>query len=157
MARAASLRAPSQRKTAPYSIEEEIAHLRDLDLSGLRARWQSVTGRVPSKSVPKHILFGMLAYRLQAEAWGDLDAATVQLLDRAARVESNRDILPLQRKQVDSQCRVGKFGEHMAGWSDSIDIDAGYSSSRSSQFVAKREEIGAGPRKRFFGYVLQSQ
>lgn len=76
-------------------MEEEIAHLRDLDLLGLRARWQSVTGRVASKHIPKHILFGTLAYRLQAEVLGDLDTATAQLLNRAAHVESKREILPL--------------------------------------------------------------
>ena len=27
------------------SLGEEIAHLRDLELKGLRSRWQSVTGR----------------------------------------------------------------------------------------------------------------
>ena len=79
----------------PQSIEEEIARLRDLDLPGLRARWRSVTGHVASKHIPKHLLFGTLAYRLQADTWGDLDAANVQLLNRAALVESKQHILPL--------------------------------------------------------------
>lgn len=72
--------------------------MRGLDLSALRLRWQSVTGRVASKDIPKHILFGTLAYRLQAEAWGDVDAATAKLLDQAAQVRSKRDILPLTAK-----------------------------------------------------------
>lgn len=72
--------------------------MRDLDLAGLRARWQSVTGRVASKNVPKHVLFAALAYRIQAEAVGDLDAATAQLLRQAAQVQSKSDIMPLTAK-----------------------------------------------------------
>lgn len=98
MARSSILRKPLQRSIARPSIEDEIAQLRDLDLLGLRARWQSVTGRVASKNIPKHILFGTLAYRLQAHALGDLDAATAKLLDQAAHVGSKRDILPLTTK-----------------------------------------------------------
>lgn len=98
MVRTSSSRAPSQRRAAPRSADEEIAHLRDLDIVGLRARWQSVTGRSAPKHIPKHLLFATLAYRIQAEALGDLDAATSQLLKHAAQVESKRDILPLTAK-----------------------------------------------------------
>ena len=65
-------------------MEEEIAHLRSLDLIGLQCRWQSVMGRPAPEHLPKHLLFGILAYRIQADALGDLDAGTVQLLKRAA-------------------------------------------------------------------------
>ena len=64
------------------SLESEIARLRDLDLAGLQARWRSVTGRSASPQLPKHLLFRMLAYRLQAVAFGDLDEATVRYLDK---------------------------------------------------------------------------
>jgi hypothetical protein len=70
------------------SLEDEIAHLRSLDLIGLQARWQSVLGRPAAQHLRKHLLFGMLAYRVQADALGDIDAATVQLLKRAAAVTS---------------------------------------------------------------------
>ena len=86
------------------TIDDEIAHLRSLDLIGLQARWRSVVGRAASPHLPKHLLFGMLAYRIQSDALGDLDAATVQLLARAAIVDSPNEVLPLlatrdQRKQ----------------------------------------------------------
>jgi hypothetical protein len=74
---------------------EEIAHLRSLDLIGLQSRWQSVMGRPAPEHLPKHLLFGILAYRIQADALGDLDAATVQLLKRAATVESLDQVLSL--------------------------------------------------------------
>ena len=98
MARATTPRLPFKRNAAPHSIEEDIAHLRDLDLEGLRARWQSVTGRPAAKHIPKHILFGTLAYRIQADAFGDINAATSQLLRQAAKVESKQAILPLTEK-----------------------------------------------------------
>jgi hypothetical protein len=87
------------------STEDEIAHLRSLDLIGLQSRWQSVVGRPAPEHLPKHLLFGILAYRIQADALGDLDAATIQLLKRAAIVQSLDEILPLvaaqdQRKQA---------------------------------------------------------
>jgi hypothetical protein len=86
-------------------MEDEIAHLRSLDLIGLQCRWQSVMGRPAPEHLPKHLLFGILAYRFQADALGDLDAATFQLLKRAATVQSLNEVLPLvaaqdQRKQA---------------------------------------------------------
>jgi Protein of unknown function (DUF2924) len=49
-------------------LEEEIAHLRDLDLCGLRARWHSVFRRKAPDHLPRHLLYRMIAYRLQAGA-----------------------------------------------------------------------------------------
>src|SRR5215207_2857195 len=66
------------------AIENEIAHLRGLDLDGLRARWRSLTGRVAPSHLPKTLLLRVLAYRVQAAALGDLDKATARLLDRIA-------------------------------------------------------------------------
>jgi Protein of unknown function (DUF2924) len=63
-------------------LEDEIARLRDLDLPTLRARWRSVFRRKAPEPLPRHLLFRILAYRLQAERLGDLDKETVRLLDR---------------------------------------------------------------------------
>ena len=62
----------------------EIAHLRDLDLHGLRARWKSVFRQLPPPHLPRHLLFAVLAYRLQADELGDLDPATARLLRQIA-------------------------------------------------------------------------
>src|ERR1700757_2075661 len=71
--------------TGPVSeLEEEIAHLRDLDLGGLRARWHSVFRRKAPDHLPRHLLYRMIAYRLQAERLGDLDRDTQRFLDRVA-------------------------------------------------------------------------
>ena len=65
-------------------LEDEIARLRDLDLPTLRARWRTVFRRKAPEPLPRHLLFRILAYRLQAERLGDLDKETVRLLDRIA-------------------------------------------------------------------------
>src|SRR6266550_2047987 len=70
------------RITTEISVEDEIAHLRGLDLKGLRARWQSVLQRPPPDHLPRHLLFAIIAYRIQADRFGDLDHEARQLLDR---------------------------------------------------------------------------
>src|ERR1700730_10687805 len=72
----------SGRASTKTSIGDEIAHLRDLDLMGLRSRWQSVFQRPPLDHLPRHLLFAIIAYRIQADRLGDLDHETRQVLDR---------------------------------------------------------------------------
>jgi hypothetical protein len=68
--------------TTKTSVEDEIAHLRGLDLNGLRARWQSVFQKSSPAHLPRHLLFALIAYRIQADRCGDLDHETKQVLDR---------------------------------------------------------------------------
>ena len=74
------------------SLEDEIAHLRGLDLKGLRARWQGVFRRQPAPHLPCHLLFGILAYQIQADRLGDLDHETKQILDHTAAKEPRAEI-----------------------------------------------------------------
>jgi hypothetical protein len=76
------------RASTGRSVEDEIAHLRGLDLGGLRARWQSVFQRQAPTHLTRHLLFAVIAYRLQADRFGDLDHATKQVLDRATAKEA---------------------------------------------------------------------
>ena len=76
------------RVTTETSVEDEIAHLRGLDLKGLRARWQSVLQRSAPDYLSRHLLFVIIAYRIQADRFGDLDHETRQLLDRTRAKES---------------------------------------------------------------------
>ena len=64
------------------SVEDEIAHLRGLDLGALRLRWQSVFQRPAPAHLTRHLLFSVIAYRIQVDRFGDLDHATRQVLGR---------------------------------------------------------------------------
>jgi hypothetical protein len=69
------------------TIDVEIARMRDLDVGNLQARWHTVFGRRAPLHVPRHLLFRVLAYRLQAEVLGDLDGESQRLLDRSVSPE----------------------------------------------------------------------
>jgi hypothetical protein len=69
------------------AIDVELAHLRDLDVDGLRSRWHAVFGRRAPPHLPRHLLFRVLAYRLQADLLGDLDGESQRLLDRSVSPE----------------------------------------------------------------------
>jgi hypothetical protein len=76
------------RVTIETSVEDDMVHLRGLDLKGLCARWRSVLQRPAPDHVPRHLLFAIIAYRIQADRFGDLDHETRQLLDRTGAKES---------------------------------------------------------------------
>jgi hypothetical protein len=63
-------------------LDNEIASLRGLDIGKLRARWHTAFRRAAPPHLPRHLLFRILAYRLQADQLGDLDADTRRVLDR---------------------------------------------------------------------------
>src|ERR1700709_1708840 len=76
------------RASTKASIGDEIAHLRGLDLKGLRSRWQGVFQRPSPEHLPRHLLFALIAYRVQADRFGDLDHETRQVLDRTNSKET---------------------------------------------------------------------
>jgi hypothetical protein len=86
---------PVGRGSSNRSLDDEIARLRGLALPGLQARWQSMTGREAPPHLPRHLMFAMVAYRLQADAIGDLDPETLRLLKRVGSSSSDSDITPL--------------------------------------------------------------
>src|SRR5262249_3059391 len=56
--------------------------LRDLGVGELRARWHTAFRRRAPPHLSRHLLFHILAYRLQADRLGELDADSRRLLDR---------------------------------------------------------------------------
>src|ERR1700736_2221961 len=78
----------NSRASTKTSLEDEIAHLRGLDLRGLHARWQSVFQRQAPAHLTRHLLFAIIAYQLQADSLGDLDHETNQVLDRTVAKET---------------------------------------------------------------------
>src|SRR5258708_32956319 len=69
------------------SVEGEIADRRGLDLGGLRSRWHSVFQRQAPAHLTRHLLFAVIAYRIQADRFGDIDHATTQVMDRTVAEE----------------------------------------------------------------------
>jgi Protein of unknown function (DUF2924) len=64
-------------------LDVEIARLRDLNVNELRGRWQAAFGRPAPAHLPRHLVFRMVAYQLQAERFGDLDAQSRRRLDQS--------------------------------------------------------------------------
>jgi hypothetical protein len=52
------------------ALDIEIARLRELGVGALRARWHTVFGRRSPSHLPRHLLFRIMAYRLQADQPG---------------------------------------------------------------------------------------
>ena len=67
-------------------MEAELIRLACADTNGLARRWRVLFGaRAPD--LPRALLQRILAYRIQADAAGDLDPTTIKLLDRLGRGE----------------------------------------------------------------------
>ena len=87
-ARASSGRA-AKRPTAPppqaslppdASVLAIVANLEGLDLNGLRRQWRAHLGGEPPAHLPRWLLARVLAYRLQADAFGGLDKSIRRIL-----------------------------------------------------------------------------
>jgi len=85
------------------SVEAAIARLRVLDVKALRARWRSGFRRNAPPHLARHLLFAVLAYRLQAEVMGDLDIETLRFLKQIDLTPSKQAAVPLT--QAFERCR----------------------------------------------------
>lgn len=65
-------------------IARELAGLAELDLDALQRRWRRLTGRPAPEHISKQLLIRMIGYRIQANAFGDLDGQSIKLLRRIA-------------------------------------------------------------------------
>jgi Protein of unknown function (DUF2924) len=84
------------------TLDIEIARLRGLDVGELRARWRTVFRRRAPAHLPRHLLCRVLAYRLQADRFGDLDAEAVRLLDRSgSAADAGRLAAELNQRRID--------------------------------------------------------
>jgi hypothetical protein len=87
-ARASSGR-PRKRPTAPTpdaslsldaSVLSIVANLEGLDLDGLRRQWRAHLGGEAPAHLSRWLLMKVLAYRLQSDAFGDLDKSIQRIL-----------------------------------------------------------------------------
>jgi Protein of unknown function (DUF2924) len=74
-----------QRFVDPAAVAAEIDRVRSLSGHALRRRWQAVFGFPPPEHLTADLLRRMVANRLQEEAFGTFDRATLKLLDALAR------------------------------------------------------------------------
>jgi Protein of unknown function (DUF2924) len=87
-------------------LDVEIARLRDLDVNELRGRWHAAFGRPAPAHLPRHLVFRMVAYQLQAERFGDLDAQSRRRLDQTVTSQTAGPN-PASVRQPISQLRPG--------------------------------------------------
>jgi Protein of unknown function (DUF2924) len=66
-------------KTSREIVSQQIAALADISLAELRTEWEARYGAPPRHRAPD-LLRRVLAWRIQADAFGGLDAATVRML-----------------------------------------------------------------------------
>ena len=92
-------RSPTQPKPAPrplatrratnedvhQAVAAELAVLPDLSRDALKERWAELYGAPPPSHLGRPILVRGIAYRIQEQTYGGLDAATRARLDRAAQ------------------------------------------------------------------------
>src|SRR5436190_21589593 len=90
--------------TAPpdqVTLAAEIVQLRELDVSTLRARWRVVVRKDAPFHLPRHLLMRILAYRLQADQLGGLDAESQRLLDSSTSPEqASARVAEARRRQI---------------------------------------------------------
>jgi len=69
-------------------VDSELEALEGLGLDELRLQWRNRWGRLAPAHLSRGLLFRLMAYRIQTEAFGDLDRATAKMLDRLAATET---------------------------------------------------------------------
>jgi hypothetical protein len=118
------------RKGQQSSLHDEIAYLRDLDLKGLRTRWKGVFRGHPPDHIPRHLLTGILAYRMQAEAHGDLDAVTIRLLKQIGSGGANVDAVGLTAEHEQRRASLKPSTILIRAWNSQphrvMVVDAGF-------------------------------
>ena len=88
-------------------LENEIARLRGLGVRELRARWHTAFGQRAPPNLPGRLLFRILAYRLQADRFGELDANSRRLLDRIGSGASETDRLAADINRSRTELKPG--------------------------------------------------
>jgi hypothetical protein len=70
---------PTPRPKGVLALDDMIAALVELDANGLCLRWRNHLGGTPPAHLPRWLLMKILAYRIQATAFGGLDKETLRV------------------------------------------------------------------------------
>lgn len=88
------------------TVEQEVQALEGLDLEGLRAEWRRRWG-APPKLRSRELLAHAFAYRLQAQAFGDLPGPTKRrLAELARRFNADRSYRPTAGPGLSPGCSL---------------------------------------------------
>jgi Protein of unknown function (DUF2924) len=71
---------PPPRPKGVLALDDLIAALVELDANGLCLQWRNHLGGTPPTHLPRWLLMKILAYRIQATAFGGLDKETLRVL-----------------------------------------------------------------------------
>jgi hypothetical protein len=85
------------------SVLSIVAGLEGYDLNGLRRQWRAHLGGEPPAHLPRWLLMRVLAYRLQADAFGGLEKS----IQRTLRSDKDRGAMPFDRRAPQTRDGVG--------------------------------------------------
>ena len=71
-------------------LKSVLSELPELDLDQLRFTWRNHLGGTPPDHLPKWLFVRLLAYRLQAAEFGDLDTSVLRHLDGSSEPEKGQ-------------------------------------------------------------------
>lgn len=78
--------APADHQTTKHEkVESELAALASADIHELRVRWRRLFRSKAPEHLSRSLLVRILGYRMQADAFGDLDRESLRFLDRIAK------------------------------------------------------------------------
>lgn len=92
------------------TVTRDIAHLQSLQIDGLRALWRQRFRTEPPSIQSGDIVRRLIAWRIQADAYGDLDAQTMQRIRQLMRPD--RAAAPLSLKAGTILIREWRGVEH---------------------------------------------
>lgn len=69
----------------PEEVSAEVARVQELSKDELRVRWRKLFRTTAPAHLGRNLLVRIIAYKIQANAFGDLDRETVRFLDQIAR------------------------------------------------------------------------
>ena len=90
---------PTPRPKGVLALDDMIAALVELDANGLCLQWRNHLGGTPPAHLPRWLLMKILAYRIQATAFGGLDKETLRVLRQPkGRRLASSDLHPFQAR-----------------------------------------------------------
>ena len=124
------------------SLQPIVGNLEGLDLDGLRRQWRAHLGGEPPTHLSRWLLMKVLAYRIQSDAFGDLDKSIRRVLRSG---EEDGVGAPFDRRAPQTREGVGlKAGALLVGQTATLETE-----SRSQRLSTAR--VAYEPQRRWNG------